>query len=91
MSVYVQPCQYELIKLKTNIVGLRCCQTIIQSKLDSTCATFCIHVSFYMFYTYHYFCGFPKKGFSAGKKTNVSRYFPLLHVYLYNIIYKNTQ
>lgn len=44
MSVYVQPCQYELIKLKTNIVGLRCCQTIIQSKLDSTCATFCIHI-----------------------------------------------
>lgn len=22
MSVYVQPCQYELIKLKTNIIGL---------------------------------------------------------------------
>lgn len=42
-----------------------------------------------MFYIYYYFCGFLKKGFSVGKKINVSRYFYLLYVYLYNIIYKN--
>lgn len=86
MSVYVQPCQYELIKLKTNIVGLRCCQTIIQSKLDSTCATFCIHVLYISL-----LLRLSEKGFQCGKKTNVSRYFHLLHVYLYNIIYNNTQ
>lgn len=86
MSVYVQPCQYELIKLKTNIVRLRCCQTIIQSKLDSTCATVFLHVLYISL-----LLRLSEKGFQCGKKTNVSRYPHLLHVYLYNIIYKNTQ
>lgn len=92
MSVYVQPCQYELIKVKTNIIGLF--KGVVKPLFNRNQIRLALHFVYMCLFTcfIHIITSAAfRKRVSVRKKTNVSRYPHLLHVYLYNIIYKNTQ
>lgn len=81
MFVYVQPCPVWNDKNEDQYRWANPMSNIIQAKLDLKCATFCIHTSFYMFYTQLF-----EKGFRCGKVITVSCF---LHFCMF--IYKNTQ